>query len=799
VLNSLFITPLHSDPWHPATVTHLAAVVRMRPAIANLGPLPSKLRNWLPDTLAGEREKLPTPLSWATGGTERDAKDWLGEMGDRELSYLLGFLNLKGLAAIAATCTRMRALVSQSSVWRDALQRLWPPSAIAQLAAPAQLLGWRRVAREMYSLEALRWRRLSCGGSLLPMRTNFSTCGIADRVYVFGGEGADSAALNDMFMLDLSSTAPAWAAVDAAAEAGARLPCGRWGHTLRELGDSAMLLYGGSSAEGPLSDAWLFQLAAGGSRGGTWHEVRLPPGAPAPPPRSWHGACTVGSEQLLIMGGCSAGGRLLADTWLLQLGGLRARAAAAARAPERPGAACVSAEEWPCWRELSGHWAPPARLGLSLVATEEGRVFAFGGLASAGPIRLRSQDAFTMDLRAEPPTWRYVSGSQLPSGIAAAGTPPPPRLEQVAGTLIGGRVLVFGGSMQGAGIGGGAPAPTPSRAWEPFVMSPNSETPTWRRLRVRGAAPRDAWGYSSCMLGCGRFIALGRYENDTLDLNELHELSLLSTDAGAAGSQADARVVAPSRGSADDGEPVQLLSRSDDSRSSYDGEEEEEEEEEEAADVAAAAAQAAVAVEPVEAVVEPQHRAVSASLCRPASAHLRGDSGDSELYDRPGSSDGGDEPMMQRWCPDMPAGAEDGGRPPLNGGRPQMNQEASSARPLAVDVLRAGAAEAPPPRPHAPAEQQPPAHTNPLSAVLYPVLPLMATGARLLSQAAGRLLGRGGAEAQQPPPQPQPPAGAAAMGAEETERRGRSLMGRGLAHPRPTASSGSDDEPPPKF
>jgi hypothetical protein len=276
------------------------------------------------------------------------------------------------------------------------------------------------------------------------------------------------------------------------------------------------------------------------------------------------------------------------------------RAAAAAAS-----AASAGHDDWACWTELSPQWSPPARLGLSLVATEEGRVFAFGGLAIAGAIRLRSQDAFTLDLRASPPTWRYVTGSQLPAGIAAAGTPPPPRLEQVAGALIGGRVLVFGGSMIGAGARdgaaaagpGGAPGGDPgsaaasARSWEPYVMSPNSETPTWRRLRVRGAAPRDAWGYSSCMLGTTRFVLLGRYENDTLDLNELHELSVLSVGAGDGFEAADS---AGTRGSGAGKQDVYLPCRS---ASSF--EEEEEEVDDDGADggvapnLAAAAAHAA--------------------------------------------------------------------------------------------------------------------------------------------------------------------------------------------------------------
>ena len=41
---------------------------------------------------------------------------------------------------------------------------------------------------------------------------------------------------------------------------GASRPCGRWGHTLRELGTSHLALFGGCSSRGPLNDVFLLDL-----------------------------------------------------------------------------------------------------------------------------------------------------------------------------------------------------------------------------------------------------------------------------------------------------------------------------------------------------------------------------------------------------------------------------------------------------------------------------------------------------------------------------------------------------------
>jgi hypothetical protein len=361
LVSELDVVPVRGDPWRPETVTLLLNVHHFRASDLALGPLPSKLHGWLPDTLGGELAPMPTPTSWALGGgNARDVRDWVSELGDREVSHLLGFLNIKGLASVACTCSRLKRLAHADAVWRAACSRLWSEPTLASLRMPVAHLGWRRMAREVITLEALQWRQLRVGGEVTPVRTNFSTCGLGNRVFIFGGEGADASAYNDLFVLDLDVPAPAWRNV--ALPEDALLPPGRWGHTLRELGSSALVLFGGCSAAGPLNDVFVLNLAVSPP---VWREVVCAP-EPAPVPRSWHGACTLNGRELLIFGGCSSTGKLLSDTWRINL-----------------------ESDWPRWEELSHNWTPPARLGLSLVATEEGRVVAFGGVASAGAVRLR--------------------------------------------------------------------------------------------------------------------------------------------------------------------------------------------------------------------------------------------------------------------------------------------------------------------------------------------------------------------------------------------------------------------------
>ncbi|GJP64584.1 hypothetical protein CLOP_g21561 [Closterium sp. NIES-67] len=491
-----------------------------------------------------------------------------------------------------------------------------------------QRVKWGQIARELTTLEAATWRKVTVKGSVEPSRCNFSACAVGSKVVLFGGEGANMQPLNDTFVLDLASDIPEWRHVPVAGSA----PPGRWGHTLSCVNGSGLVVFGGCGREGLLNDAFLLDLddkqpkwrevlvgeqagsssAGGGARAGEGGDggdggagrvstgdgsdvgeglllrsggdgrtaaesagdgeivfrqgqgegatqqqsdtrqdyqqqdsrqqhqqqqqqqrqphqhqqqhlqpLSQPPPPPTPPqrphPRSWHSSCTVEGSKLVVSGGCTASGRLLSDTFLLDL-----------------------AHNPPSWKEIRVAWAPPARLGHTLSALGGRKVLMFGGLATSGALRLRSNDAFIIDLADEHPNWRTVSpdaplpgaggganGSGAGGGGGTGGTPggasPPPRLDHVAFALPGGRVLVFGGSIAGV-------SPTPSQV---YLLDPGEEKPRWRELAFPGQQPRIAWGHSTCVVGGTRAVVLGGQTGKEWVLNELHELSLLSPAAMA--------------------------------------------------------------------------------------------------------------------------------------------------------------------------------------------------------------------------------------------------------------------------
>ncbi|KAL8041063.1 hypothetical protein ABFX02_10G141200 [Erythranthe guttata] len=399
---------------------------------------------------------------------------------------ILSLLTPRDIASVGSVCLRFYELTNSEDLWRMVCQNAWgvETTRVLETVPGAKRLGWGRLARELTTLEAAAWRKLTVGGAVEPSRCNFSACAVGNRVVVFGGEGVNMQPMNDTFVLDLNSSNPEWQHVKVGSP-----PPGRWGHTLSSMSGSHLVLFGGCGRQGLLNDVFVLDLDA---KLPTWHEI-LSLGPPVP--RSWHSSCTLDGTKLIVSGGCADSGVLLSDTFLLDL-----------------------AADKPVWREIPAAWAPPSRLGHTLSVYGGRKILMFGGLAKSGPLRFRSSDVFTMDLGEEEPRWRCVTGSEMPGGGNPGGVAPPPRLDHVAVSLPGGRILVFGGSVAGL-----------HSASQLYILDPTEESPTWRILNVPGRPPRFAWGHSTCVVGGTRAIVLGGQTGEEWMLGELNELSLASS------------------------------------------------------------------------------------------------------------------------------------------------------------------------------------------------------------------------------------------------------------------------------
>nr|AML79105.1 putative LOV domain-containing protein [Lepidosperma gibsonii] len=472
VMNHLQITPIYGDD---ETITHFMGVQFFTDANIDLGSIPVSITVKEPPVIAF----YARPVSFVC----REFCD-IFQLSDEVLCQkILYRLFPRDIASVGSVCQRLYQLTKNDDLWRMVCQNAWGTETTRALETGpgAKRLGWGRLARELTTLEAVAWRKLTVGGAVEPSRCNFSACAVGSRVVLFGGEGVNMQPMNDTFVLDLNATNPEWRHVDVSSA-----PPGRWGHTLSCLNGSWLVVFGGCGRQGLLNDVFILDLDA---QKPTWREIA----SLAPPlPRSWHSSCTIDGTKLVVSGGCADSGVLLSDTFLLDV-----------------------TMEKPVWREIPASWTPPSRLGHSLSVYDGRKILMFGGLAKSGPLRLRSSDVFTMDLSEENPCWRCITGSGMPGAGNPAGVGPPPRLDHVAVTLPAGRIVIFGGSVAGL-----------HSASQLYLLDPTEDKPTWRILNVPGRPPRFAWGHSTCVVGGTRAVVLGSQTGEEWMLTEIHELSL---------------------------------------------------------------------------------------------------------------------------------------------------------------------------------------------------------------------------------------------------------------------------------
>uniref|UniRef100_A0A1J3GBD2 Adagio protein 2 n=2 Tax=Noccaea caerulescens TaxID=107243 RepID=A0A1J3GBD2_NOCCA len=487
LMNKLRLVPIREED----EITHFIGVLFFTDAKIDLGPSPSPSPSPSPGLYGKETPR--TSRSFATALPIGERNVFRGLCGIFELSdeviamKILSQLSPRDIASVGCVCWRLNELTKNDDVWRMVCQNTWGTEAtrVLESVPGAKRIGWVRLAREFTTHEAMAWRKFSVGGTVEPSRCNFSACAVGNKIVIFGGEGVNMQPMNDTFVLDLGSTSPEWKSILVSSP-----PPGRWGHTLSCVNGSCLVVFGGYGSHGSLNDVFLLDLDADPP---TWREVS---GLAPPIPRSWHSSCTLDGTKLIVSGGCADSGALLSDTFLLDL-----------------------SMAIPTWREIPVLWSPPSRLGHTLTVYGDRKILMFGGLAKSGSLRFRSNDVYTMDLSEEEPCWRPVNGygSSLPGGMAA----PRPRLDHVAISLPGGRILIFGGSVAGL-----------DSASQLYLLEPTEEDPAWRILNVNGSPPRFAWGHTTCVVGGTRLVVLGGQTGEEWMLNEAHEL-LLATSTTA--------------------------------------------------------------------------------------------------------------------------------------------------------------------------------------------------------------------------------------------------------------------------
>ncbi|KAL3635933.1 Adagio protein 3 [Castilleja foliolosa] len=473
LVNSLRLIPIHGDD---GFVTHVIGIQVFSEAKRDLNNVSYPVYK-CKKILEPFRPHLPHTH-------QREPVCSILQLSDEVIAQnILSRLTPRDIASIGSVCRRIRQLTKNEYVRKMVCQNAWGRDVMGTLEVMKKNNGWGRLTRELTTLEAVCWDKLTVGGSVKPSRCNYSACAAGNRLVLFGGEGVNMEPMDDTFVLNLDSASPEWRRVSVKSS-----PPGRWGHTLSCLNGSCVVVFGGCGGQGLLNDVFVLDLDA---KQPTWKEVF---GGTPPSPRSWHSSCTLEGSKLVVSGGCTDAGVLLSDTFLLDLN-----------------------MEKPKWNEILSSWTPPSRLGHSLSVYGRTKILMFGGLAKTGHLQLRSGETYTIDPEKKEPQWRQLECGALSSGGSQNAVIPPPRLDHVAVTMPCGRVIIFGGSIAGLH--------SPSQL---FLLDPGEEKPAWRVLNVPGQPPKIAWGHSTCIVGGTRVLVLGGNTGEEWFLNELHELCLAS-------------------------------------------------------------------------------------------------------------------------------------------------------------------------------------------------------------------------------------------------------------------------------
>ncbi|HEY7680652.1 MAG TPA: kelch repeat-containing protein [Terriglobia bacterium] len=231
-----------------------------------------------------------------------------------------------------------------------------------------------------YSLDRAEWTELNPSGPRPPARHGHTAVNniVARVMIVFGGRGADSELLNDVWGYDYRRNR--WTQYSAEGPA----PAPRYGHTaIFDVLGLHMVMSHGFTGSGAIDDTWMFT-------GTGWRNVS--PASARPFPRGFAGAgVDDAGRQMLLFGGCvSAPGPCpLDDLWAFDL-------------------------ETPAWTRATGP-GPPARQQFGMASDTSilgRRLILFGG---AGPSGLLAD------------SWQYNFASNSWTQLNPAGTPPSPR------------------------------------------------------------------------------------------------------------------------------------------------------------------------------------------------------------------------------------------------------------------------------------------------------------------------------------------------------------------------------------
>lgn len=395
-------------------------------------------------------EQMQTTSSDPTNGTKLEC------LSDELLHKILCHLDPVSTGSVESTSKHLKEVVEEGRVWQSAMRNYVGDECARHLLSKKNQqenvlddprgAASKALAKQLVTLEGLRWTSRRVGGKVSPSRCNFSSCAVGSKIFIFGGDHCQQA-LNDTYVLDMAAERPEWKKVHMQ-----HSPPGRFGHTIRALDDKTIVLFGGCGNSGLFNDVHLLDVeqphkgwkqvhvVVGGESAGEILETSLNSAESAeensdvetaleeeeeekettkltrkvkkkkactasrrvsamPVGRVWHASAVVKERELVIFGGCDSKGKLLDDMHVLDL----------SRTNLTSSSSCTMSAEWRRVNVGSEGYRPPARIGHSLTVLKDKQVLVFGGIANIGPVRARDNSAFVIDLGCKEPKWTKLS------------------------------------------------------------------------------------------------------------------------------------------------------------------------------------------------------------------------------------------------------------------------------------------------------------------------------------------------------------------------------------------------------
>ncbi|PWA56677.1 F-box domain, cyclin-like protein [Artemisia annua] len=419
-----------------------------------------------------------TSSSSSSSSSNSSSKTTITEiLSEDQLVSILFLLPLESILSFAMTCKKTNLLLeSNNGLWKTICNRDWAHSTLDAFLSNNNIWDWRSLYQRLRNLDRISCLSSPSTSEVGPTaRASHSLNYFKGCLLLFGGGSEGGRHLDDTWIAN-DFTSSRGRSVNWQRLVTSNGPTGRFGHSCVVI-DDCLVLFGGINDTGiRQNDTWIAQPAANSTLL-SWRLLDV--GPLAPPTRGAHACSSIDNRRMIIHGGIGLSGMRLGDTWVLQLSDNL----------------CFGT-----WHESLTHPVPSPRSGHTLTYIGGTKTVLFGGRGMGYEVL---HDVWYFDSSQAHLGWVPVLFDlrNIPGGLSLS------RVGHSATTVIGGRVLIYGGEDSYR-----------HRKNDFWLLDITSTTPTssqivsqrqrvlWRKLKCEGYLPRSRSFHRACADDSGRYL-----------------------------------------------------------------------------------------------------------------------------------------------------------------------------------------------------------------------------------------------------------------------------------------------------